>query len=238
MKKLSIIYESKDFLVIDKESGILVHKVPRVESKEKTIVDILVEKYPEIKSVGDRPEERPGIVHRLDRETSGVMIIARTQKFFDYLKNLFQEGKINKSYLAIVHDHPPNQGLIDKPIGLKSGSIKRSTRAKKMRMVKPAVTEFKTIKRFDYGGEKYALLKVFPKTGRTHQIRVHLSVLGFPVVGDKLYGRKRSQRAFKRHLLHAESIEFSLISGERVRFDAIQPSDFGHFLNKENPQKN
>lgn len=231
MEKLSIIYDTDNFAVIDKPAGLLVHKISHSKnSGETTLVDLLLKKYPEAGSVGDKPKERPGIVHRLDRETSGILVAAKTQDFFDYFKDLFQKGLVKKTYLAVVLGHPPKNGVIDKPIGIRSGSVRRSTRARNMRMVKTAITEFKALKLFDFGGKKYALLRIFPKTGRTHQIRVHLSDFGFPVVGDKLYAPKTSLEGYKRHLLHAESLEFSLKAGERVKFEAIPPEDFKGFL--------
>jgi len=118
---IQIIYENKNFAVLNKPAGILVHQiqissVKHVPNKEETVADWLVARYPEASSVGDKPSIRPGIVHRLDKETSGVMVIARTQEFFDYFKNLLKERKAQKTYIALVWGKLPKRGLIDTPI--------------------------------------------------------------------------------------------------------------------------
>jgi len=212
-----IIHEDKDFLVINKPSGMVVHGVRGKSSDELTLVDWLIARYPELKTVGDDPEERPGIVHRLDKDTSGIMIVPRNQASFEYFKSLFKERNIQKTYRAIVFGVPEKkEGTIDAPIGIQNGTTKRSVRSAKM--AKPAVTEYvvvKTVRLSDGGGREnqFSLLSVHPKTGRTHQIRVHLASIGHPVVGDPMYGgKKRIQPVWAtRLMLHAASIEFSFI---------------------------
>lgn len=220
-----IIFEDKDFIVVMKPAGLMVHPVPRGRHKEETLTDILLEKYPELKEVGDKPAERPGVVHRLDRDTSGVLVIARTQQFFEYLKHQFQKSEVKKTYLALVWGRLPQEGSIDVPIGLKSGTTKRSTQARSMKMVKEAVTEYKTLQRFEYEGEEYSFVQLSPKTGRTHQLRVHLLSVHHPIVGDQIYGRRSNPWGLARQFLHAESIEFSLPDGRRVRFAADLPEE-------------
>lgn len=239
MLEPKVIFEDKNFLAIDKPAGLLVHGTAsfkgQMAGSERTLVDWLLEKYPEIKDVGDDPKVRPGIVHRLDRETSGVMLVARNQGYFEYLKSLFQKHEIQKTYLALVYGKPKEaRGTIDKPLSLKSGTTKRTVHSGKM--TKNAVTEYKVLKI----GEGSSLLEVYPRTGRTHQIRVHLASIGCPVVGDALYGKTRTakhkvqrgrnnpQSAISvkpRLMLHALALEFAAAEGKRIRIEAQQPPD-------------
>jgi len=224
---ISVIYEDENILAINKPTGLLVHGVKN--NKEKTLVDWLLKKYPEVKNVGDAPEIRPGIVHRLDKDTSGVILIALNQNSFDYLKNLFQEHKIKKNYLALTWGAvSPKKGIIEKSIRIKDGTIKRTVWHGKGE--KEAITEYEVLKYFD----NFSLLKVFPKTGRTHQIRVHLASIGHPIVGDSLYGRKENPFGLKRQFLHAESLEFNLINGSRIKIDADLPEDLKNVIKKLN----
>ena len=238
MGKIEIVFENKDFLVINKPSGLLVHGVNHRSvhenihesiHKQKTLVDWLIKRYPKIIDVGE-DKNRPGIVHRLDKETSGLLIIAKNQKAFDYFKKLFQEHRIKKGYLALVYGEIKNKkGVINKPIGIVASSIKRSTAAKKMKELKEAITEYEVLRSFDYQGEKFSLLKVFPKTGRTHQIRVHLASIGHPVVGDKIYGRKKEKTA-SRLFLHAYLLEFPLPDNGILRLESELPADLKKVL--------
>ena len=238
LKKVEIIFENEDFLAINKPAGLLVH--PTNISEEKTLVDWIAEKYPEIIGVGDASSEseqeilRPGIVHRLDRDTSGIMLIAKNNDTFFYLKNLFQEKKIKKNYSALVFGNfSEKSGVIDKPIGIKSSSIKRSTAAKKIRDVKEAQTEYRVIKNYFLdNGRKFAFLEVYPKTGRTNQIRVHLASIGHSVVGDKVYGSQKlhSPEGLDRMFLHAFGLEMPLKDGSLIRLEADLPDDLTNIL--------
>jgi 23S rRNA pseudouridine1911/1915/1917 synthase len=226
-EQITPIYEDKNFLAVYKPAGLLVH-APKVNSKcqipnskETTLVDWLLKNYPEVKGVGDEPKIRPGIVHRLDKDVSGVILIAKNQKYFEYLKNLFGSGGIKKTYLALVYGKvEPKTGMIEKPIFLKHGTTKRSIWGGKME--KPAITEYKVIKNI---GQDFSLLKVMPKTGRTHQIRVHLVSIGHPVVGDSLYGKKINPFGLKRLFLHAESLEFSPSQSKRIKIESELPNE-------------
>lgn len=213
-----MLYEDKDLLLVDKPAGWLVHGVyhkGEARHNEETLVDWIAKKYPEIKDVGDVPAQRGGIVHRLDRETSGVMVIARTQDSFAYLKKLFQTRDIHKTYRALVWGRVKNDsGVIDKPISIIDGSVKRTVF--KGKMSREAVTEYKVLSRYFSDDEPLTLVEVSPKTGRTHQIRVHFSSMGHSVVGDKLYGKKGSIAGLERQFLHAYKIEFTAPSGKRV----------------------
>ena len=231
----TIIYEDDNILAINKPANLLVHptqagifnfqfpiskQIPNSKfqipnSDEKTLIDWLLKKYPEIKKVGDEPTLRPGIVHRLDKETSGVLIVAKNQKTFEFLKKQFQERKVKKAYIALV------KGKIQKPKGKIDTPIKRFTKTRE------AETEYEVIKRF----EGYTLLRVSPKTGRTHQIRIHLKSIGHPVVCDKLYTKKpHCPFGLKRHFLHASSLELTLPDNARIKIDANMPEDLQQAL--------
>jgi 23S rRNA pseudouridine1911/1915/1917 synthase len=247
---MSLIYETRDFIAINKPAGLLVHSAPKANSKfqipnskEPTLVDWILEKYPEVKNVGDEPETRPGIVHRLDRDTSGVILIARNQEFFEYLKNLFKTHQIKKTYLALVWGKlEPKTGIIEKPIKLKSGSVKRTVWRGKIE--KEAKTKYKVIKYLKYNISLtivdkvlyFSFLEVIPKTGRTHQIRVHLASIGHPVVGDKLYGFKKLKIPFDldRQFLHAASLEFNSSAGHRIKIEAGLPDDLKRVIDTLN----
>lgn len=239
MKAPQIIYENSDFAVINKPARLLVHhthfwvKGIKKYSKEfeESLADWVVEKFPETSKVGEHPETRPGMVHRLDKDTSGAMIIARTQKAYDYFKNLFESRKIKKTYTALVWGEvTPREGTIDAPIGILPGTVKRSTSSSAMAMTKNAVTEYRVIKYIMgvNGRVKFSLLEVTPKTGRTHQIRIHLKSIGHPIVGDKLYGGD-SIPELKRHFLHASSLEFTAPNGEKMTITAPLPEDLTFF---------
>ncbi|HVM76736.1 MAG TPA: RluA family pseudouridine synthase [Candidatus Paceibacterota bacterium] len=235
-----VIYQNDDFLIINKPSGLQVHPARVAESKKnrplkkgvdrdrETLTEWLVKKYPEVKTVGDDPETRPGIVHRLDKETSGIMVIPRTQKEFEYLKDRFAKREVKKTYLALVFGILKNpKGIIDKPIGIKNGTLKRSVHA--LKNMKPAVTEYKEEKYFEKDGKEYSLVEASPKTGRTHQIRVHLASIGHPIVGDAMYGPKQQPRFAKRLMLHAKSLSFADGRGGVYEFEAPLPPEFVGF---------
>ncbi|MBI2676687.1 MAG: RluA family pseudouridine synthase [Candidatus Yanofskybacteria bacterium] len=236
---LSIVYEDKDFFILNKPSGISVHKT-HSKDPNKTLADFILEKYPEIKNVGDPSTSsgqktlRPGIVHRLDKETSGLMIIAKTQSAFDYLKKQFQERKIKKTYLALVYGNLKNKtGIIKLPLG-KLGT-KQTTRIKGKKDLKEreAITEYKVLKTYNLKLITYSLLEVYPKTGRTHQIRVHLNAIGHPVVCDSLYGgrKKICPSELGRLFLHAKKLEFVSPSGQRLSLEVDPPEELTNFLN-------
>lgn len=229
MDSIAVIYEDKNFLALYKPAGVLVHPIKtknyKLKTNEPTLVDWLLKHYPEVKKVGDDPEARPGIVHRLDKDTSGVILVARNQKYFDYLKKLFGEHQIKKTYSALVHGRlEPRVGVIKKPILLKSGTIKRTVW--RGRMEKEAITEYKVKKYF----KDFSLVEVYPKTGRTHQIRVHLASIGYPIVGDSLYGPKKNSLGLNRHFLHAASLEFNSARGKRIRLDAELPEELKRII--------
>lgn len=226
MKEIQIIYEDNDILVVNKPAGLLVHGL-------NSLVDWLVEKYPNIKSVGEDPE-RPGIVHRLDKDTSGVLLIAKNQKSFEYLKEQFQERKVKKKYLALVYGSiKNNSGIIDLPIGRSAGDARKKSALGKIKgKIREAITEYRVLRRF----KDFTLLEAYPKTGRMHQIRVHFKAIGHPIVCDKLYGPKKQKCPFglTRHFLHANSVELNLLSGERVKIEADLTQELQNVLDMIN----
>lgn len=227
--EFEIIYEDKNIIVINKPAGLQVH--PSHAEKMNTLVNGLVSKFPETKNVGDDPSLRPGIVHRLDKDTSGVMVIARNQKTFNELKKLFQDREVKKEYLGVVFGKLKNKkGTIEKPIARSVDYRKQIiSNAKTKTKIRPAVTEYEVLKEYD----NYSLLKVVPKTGRMHQIRIHLSALGHPVVGDHKYEHKNNSPPpqVRRQFLHAHSLKFSL-SKKKYSFTSEIPKDFLDFLAK------
>lgn len=243
--KIKILYEDSNILVIDKPSGISVH--PDGRSKEKTVADWFVKKYPKTKNVGEpmfvdaeettREIKRPGIVHRLDKETSGVLILAKNQKIYKFLKNQFQNREVKKIYNAVVNGWVKNDhGLINKPIGKSPRDFRRRLAGRGAKgELKDAITEYKVLKRFTspqpspYKGEgvKFTYLEIKPKTGRTHQIRVHMKFLNHPVACDSLYNPNGPcPKGFKRLALHAKSIEFKNLKGKIVKVESILPKEF------------
>ena len=231
--KIKVLFEDKDILAINKPSGIMVHADNK--SSEPTIVDWILKKYPKIKGVGepiifkDGEIDRPGIVHRLDKETSGVLLIAKNKESFVYLKKQFADRKIKKTYISIVDGNLKNDiGLINKPIGRSPSDFRRRLAGRGARgELREAVTEYKVLKRFN----KFSLLEVCPKTGRTHQIRVHMKYLSHPIVCDSLYNPKGFCPAgLGRLALHAKSIEFKNTKGKTIKIEAPLPKEFKKFL--------
>ena len=238
-----IIYEDENILAINKPAGLLVHPIQIQEENSKpqalnskkatsyklqatsSLVDWLLKNYPDIGQVGDpstssgQANLRPGIVHRLDKETSGVLIVAKNQKTFEFLKEQFKQRKIQKTYTALV------KGVVNPPAGGKKGII--NSPIKRFSKTRDAVTEYKIIKKF----KDYTLLEVYPKTGRTHQIRIHLKSIGHPIACDKLYSKKSNcVSGLKRHFLHASSLELTLPNKARIRLEANMPDDLQNTL--------
>lgn len=222
--RLDYIFEDENYLVVNKPSGVIVH--PAIGIKEKTLIEKILEKYPEIKKVGE-DKNRPGIVHRLDKDASGLMVVARTQRAFVSLKKQFQDRKIKKEYLVLVY------GQVEQDEGKINFNI---ARAKDGRMAavpigkdgKDALTEFTVEKR----SKKYTLLRINLKTGRTHQIRVHLRAFGHPVVGDKLYFSKKITKPvnLNRIFLHSQYLAFYGLSDELFEFSTELAPELKQFL--------
>src|SRR3989338_7659119 len=225
-----IIYEDDDLLIINKPSGLITHP-KNSEDKQESVTGWLIEQHPEIKMVGEDPL-RPGLVHRLDKDTSGLMVIAKNQNSFLYLKGLFQDRKIKKFYLALVNGKPKEpKGVIDAPMG--RIGMKRTTQVrgnKKLKDRKEAVTEYNTLRNFN----NFTLLEVSPHTGRTHQIRVHLKSIGTPIAGDPLYGHKNPNgpKEPERLFLHAYKLQFVSPDGNALTLEVDLPKELQNFINK------
>lgn len=229
-----VLYEDDRVLVINKPAGLMVHRDGR--SDEITLAELIAKRYPDMKEVGEPWTAqggdviyRPGIVHRLDKETSGVLVIAKTQEAYLYLKEQFQERKIAKIYNAFAHGNiKEDEGVIDKPIGKSRSDFRRwSAQPGARGLFRDAVTEFTVVKR----GKDAVFLELRPRTGRTHQIRVHLKAIHHPIIGDELYapGRPRPL-GLSRCALHARSITLALSESDIRTFETPLPEDMAQAL--------
>ena len=231
IKKI-IVHEDKDFFIVNKPAGLLVH--PTDSSKEQTLSDLLSEKYPEIKDVGD-DLQRPGIVHRLDREVSGLLVVAKTQGMFDHLKDQFARRKVKKEYIGLVYGKiESDSGEINFPvIRSVSGSGKMAARPNSGELQegeKTAITKYEIVKRYP----QYTLVKLCPLTGRTHQLRVHLKAFGHSIVGDELYKNKKQKikEELGRIFLQATHLAFEDLAGVWREFHVDLSLELGDFLGK------
>ncbi|NLH77490.1 MAG: RluA family pseudouridine synthase [Acidobacteria bacterium] len=222
---LKIVYMDADIIVLDKQANLVVHPGPGHPSG--TLVNALIHHFPEIALIGS--EERPGIVHRLDQDTSGVMVVARSARAFTSLQDQFRRRVVWKTYLALAWGRMSETGgRLNWPLGRhpKEGA-RMSVRT---RSPKKAETFFQVQRAF----KDTTLLEVKPVTGRTHQIRVHLAAAGHPVVGDPVYGRKREPREFPRIFLHAHTLSFlHPATGERLTFASPLPPDLEAVVARE-----
>ena len=224
---MQIVFEDDNIIVIEKPANLTVH--PTNPEQDNTLVNQLLAYYPDIKDIGDNPL-RPGIVHRLDKDTSGLMVVAKNNKALEYLKDLFENREVTKKYLALVHGRvKDDKGIITKSISFSKKDYKKRT-ALLDENSKPAITEYKVIKRF----EEYTLLEVYPKTGRTHQIRIHLHSIGYPIVGDKQYKfkRKTDPEGLNRQFLHASALKFKSVDGKMMEFKSELPQDLYEQIRK------
>jgi 23S rRNA pseudouridine1911/1915/1917 synthase len=235
-KSVEVLYEDADVLVIDKPAGLIVHSDGRTE--EPSVAEWAVKHYPQMAGVGEpwrSPQgaivDRPGIVHRLDRSTSGVMILAKTPEAHAFLKDAFQKREIKKEYRAYVYGHPAQErGTIEAEIvRLRSVPPRWGVARGGGKPGRAAVTEWEVLQKGAdrETGEKVSFIAARPKTGRTHQIRVHLQSIHHPVVADHLYAKgKPALLGFERLALHAFSLSLTLPGGETKVFQAPLPYDF------------
>jgi len=278
--KIKILYEDKDILAIDKPSGILVHHVPVLQNfsscalprvrggtlgdknfTEPALTDLFLKKYPKLE-----------IVHRLDKETSGVLLLAKNKKTHEFLKNQFKNREVKKTYNAFVSGWVKNDhGIINKPIGRSPSDFRRRLAGRGARgELREAITEYKVLKRFEHpsytspsqgrknagfsppvkgecpkgeGVNKFTFLEIKPKTGRTHQIRVHMKFLNYPILCDSLYNPRQKSKnnlggqakgfcpaELGRLALHAKSIEFKNLKGETIKVESPLPKEFTNIL--------
>ncbi len=222
---LNVLYEDEDVIVIDKPAGMVVHPAPGHASG--TLVNALLYHFPDLEGIGG--VERPGIVHRLDKDTSGLILVAKNSRAHRELQRQFKAREIEKAYLALVEGHlQPKVGRIEAPIGRDKRHRKRMA---VVRGGREAITEYTVIA---YYGD-YTLVEVRPLTGRTHQIRVHFAFIGHPLAGDTVYGRRKQKLKpwLRRHFLHAHRIRFRLPrTGQWVEFTSPLPEDLQHILDK------
>ncbi len=220
---LDVIYEDETLLVLNKPAGMVVH--PALGHAGGTLVNAVLAHCPQVAEVG--PPDRAGIVHRLDKDTSGLILIAKDEATRAALQRQFKRRQVIKTYLALVEDQvQPREGIVEAPLG------RDKRQRKKMAVVRrgrEARTTYRTIRRF----ARHTLLEVRPHTGRTHQVRVHLAWLGYPVVGDTVYGRRRQRLLKSRHFLHAAQLRFTHpATGEEVEFKAPLPAELSAVLDQ------
>lgn len=215
---LPIIYEDDDVVVIDKPPGLLTHSKGPL-NLEPSVASFLRSKISDKTLSGNRA----GIVHRLDRGTSGVIIGAKNSASLKKLQEEFSKRRVKKTYEAVVASAPEPSAIIDLPI------IRNPSRPQTFKVGqggKASQTQYQVVKTFEKGGKEYSRLKLQPLTGRTHQIRVHLAYIGHPVIGDRLYGKEEAPNL----MLHASSLEIKLPSGETRQFDSPLPKIFKEFM--------
>ena len=225
---LDIIYEDNDILVVNKPKGMVVH--PAVGNLDGTLVNaVMAHCKDNLSGIGG--EVRPGIVHRLDKDTSGLIIVAKNDKAHIKLSEQIQNREVKKIYIALVRGIvKENEATIDMPIGRSSKDRKKMAVDKKGKV---AITHFKVLKRF----EKYTLLQERIETGRTHQIRVYLAEIGHPVVGDYTYSNGKNEFNVEGQMLHAKSLEFKHpITGKLKHLEAPLPEYFEEVLKKLNQE--
>lgn len=242
---IAILSETPDYLIVEKPAGMVVH--PDAHNKTGTFIQEIVKLYPDVARIGDQPNIRPGLVQRLDKVVSGVMLIARTQNFFEFAKNQFMTREVDKKYHALTFGAvSKDDGEIIRPIGRKqhgkmaARTVPRSkpttssdTEAIESQPAgKPAITSYSVIERYQH----YTYLEVRPLTGRTHQIRVHLLAIGHPILGDTMYRTKKfhvHEKNMKKRFpfletricLHAYSLSFTNLTGKRQTFTSPIPDD-------------
>lgn len=210
-----IIYQDSNLLVLDKPAGLIVHE--GAGHSQATLVDWLKQHFPK----SPLAHERYGLLHRLDKDTSGLLLVAKTPAAFEYYKQLFKSHKIHKEYVALVHGRlSPAKGIIQIPL---SRHLANRTKFEPALSGRPAETQYETIQHYP----NFTYLKAWPKTGRTHQLRVHFSSINHPIVGDKVYGKHDKMN---RQFLHAHRLEFTDQSGKPREFSSPLPKDLTDFL--------
>lgn len=227
---LTVLYENDDLVVIDKPAGMVVH--PAAGHAQGTLVNAVLAHDPELEGIGG--EIRPGIVHRLDKNTSGIILVAKNDATLHWLQDQFRMRKVTKIYLALSDGHPRT------PVGRIEASIGRDTTQRKQMAIVPdqkgrsAVSEYRVLEQFP----DHTLFEVHPETGRTHQIRLHLAFIGCPIVADTVYGRRNPSIPLTRHFLHASRLTI-ILPGEKIprTFESVLPPDLQTVLDWLRAQK-
>ena len=220
---LDIVFENEDLILVNKPAGMVVH--PAAGHSSGTLVNAVLGYEPEIEGIGG--EERPGVVHRLDKETSGLILLAKNERAHRWLQDQFRLRKVDKTYLALVDGKPPTpSGRVESHIGRDPSHRKRMAIVSESRG-RSAISEYKTVESF----RDHTLLEFHPHTGRTHQIRLHCAFLGCPIVGDEVYGRKKFTVEIDRHFLHAYRLQI-ILPGEKEpkSFEAPLPEELQRVL--------
>jgi 23S rRNA pseudouridine1911/1915/1917 synthase len=220
---LDIVFENEDVVVVNKPAGMVVH--PAAGHSSGTLVNAMLGYDPDMEGIGG--EERPGVVHRLDKETSGLILLAKNERAHRWLQDQFRLRKVDKTYLALVDGKPPTpSGRVETFIGRDPSHRKRMAVVSESRG-RSAISEYKTVERFP----NHTLLEFHPLTGRTHQIRLHCAFLKCPIVGDEVYGRKKSSVEINRHFLHAYLLKI-ILPGETEPwlFEARLPNELEQVL--------
>ena len=221
---LDIVFENESLVVVNKRAGMVVH--PAAGHSSGTLVNAMLGYDPDIEGIGG--EERPGVVHRLDKETSGLILLAKNERAHRWLQDQFRLRKVEKTYLALVDGKPPTPaGRVEAHIGRDPSHRKRMAIVPESRG-REAISEYKTVESFRH----HTLLEFHPLTGRTHQIRLHCAFLGCPIVGDEVYGRKKPSIEIDRHFLHAYRLTIILPGEKQARtFEASLPEELERVLN-------
>ncbi len=258
---MNILHEEKDFVIVDKPAGVVTHPDGKAGSAAtETLCESLVKLYPEMAKIGEPMQltekggnlvtvERPGVVHRLDAETSGVMIFARTKKFFDHIKQQFQEHLVQKEYRAFVwgwFKDEVKRGIINAPIGRSRTDFRQYSAGRFARGdMRDAVTEYEVLGEFETGAflrvaitPRFSYMSLRPRTGRTHQLRVHMKLVNHVIVADSLYAPSHPKAlGFDRQALHAHTINFVDLKGKMRTFESPLPKDFQEavdiYINKD-----
>jgi 23S rRNA pseudouridine1911/1915/1917 synthase len=220
---LDILFENEDVIVVNKPAGMVVH--PSAGHLSGTLVNAALAHAPEMEGIAG--EGRPGVVHRLDKNTSGIILLAKNDHSLHWLQNQFKQRSLEKTYIALVDRHPPTpEGRIEAAVGRDPANRQRMAAVPEEKG-REAVSLYKTLQHFT----NHTLLEVHPLTGRTHQIRVHLALIGCPVAGDTTYGFRHSSIEINRHFLHAARLQICL-PGEKIphEFEAQLPAELQKVL--------
>jgi len=239
MEDTKIIYEDKDLLVVDKPAGVLTH--PTLANEKNALTVWFKEKHPEVIGLNWPDMTRPGVVHRLDKDTSGLILMAKDPQTLEKLQNLFQSRDVKKTYTALVLGRLEANGKIEASITRGEAGLQKvldTTYSFSKEKIRPAVTEYRIVKHLRYRDDNLTLIEVMPKTGRMHQIRVHLKHIGYPIIGDSLYNNKLSRKISKelnlnRQFLHSSKVEFiNPVINKKMQFDSPLPEDLKDIIVK------